>query len=195
MNIYQKINQVKQDLLGLQIKAETKGYNYMYIDLPKIEGAITKACDRAGLLTIVNFPEGRAEMAIINMDEAIEQVVISVPVDPSMVKINDKQPIQNVGGMMTYMRRYLYMAAFSISEHDPVEEKALEDAENPQPETPAERFSAEELQDRIAMLDYLSEIDPKAVEKLMAVKKVSSVDDLETSYIRKVYNAKQEPKA
>ena len=198
MNIYQKINQVRQELLQQRIKADKKGFNYNYIDLPQIEGPITEACGKVGLLNIFRFPEGRAELEIVDIDatERLFAITIPVSVEASMVKISDKQPIQNVGGMMTYMRRYLYMTAYAISEHDAVEEQvskdnAVQETTQHLEEQTAEKFSKEELQERLDMIDFLTQIDPKAVEKLIAVKKVSCVDELETSYIRKVYNAKK----
>ena len=81
-------------------------------------------------------------------------------------------------------------------ENRPIDDTGDDDDSNdPKSKDTNEKYSPEEIQERLDMIDFLTQIDPKAVEKLMTVKKVSSVDDLETSYIRKVYNAKQGAKA
>lgn len=199
MSVYQKLFTARNELAKMKFAAEKPGYNYKYMDLPQIESAVTEVCSRVGILPLMNFEDGNAVMTIVDTENEGD-IRFSVPVSADMVRINDKQPIQNVGGMITYMRRYLYMMAFAISEHDVVEEKVAEEkrTENAEElgkqiaeEFQKAKFSEEEMKERCDMIDYFVSLDPKAVEKLLKVKKVSTVDELDTAYLRKVYNAKQ----
>lgn len=203
MSIYQKLSLARQELAKKKIVADTKGYNYNYIDLPQIESAVSEACIKAGIIATMTFTD-RVKMIITDLEDNSTCCFESPIVDPSMAHINDKQPIQNVGGLMTYMRRYMYMMVFAISEHDAVEEVGSEQqknedakelgkkiAEKMKEEKVDKPMSEEELKERCDMIDFFVQLDPHAVEKLMKVKKVSSVDELDTEYLRKVYNAKK----
>ena len=203
MSVYQKLFNARNELAKTKFAADKPGFNYKYMDLPQIESAVTEVCSKVGLLPLMNFEDGNAVMTIVDTEE--EGVIFfTVPVSADMVRINDKQPIQNVGGMITYMRRYLYMMAFAISEHDAVEEvgseqKKNEDAkelgkkiaEKMKEEKVDKPMSEEELKERCDMIDFFVQLDPHAVEELMKVKKVSSVNELETDYLRKIYKAKK----
>ena len=203
MSIYQKLSLARQELAKKKIVADTKGYNYNYIDLPQIESAVSEACLKAGIIATMTF-NNAACMSISELEGDGMLMFESPLIDPAMVHINDKQPIQNVGGLMTYMRRYMYMMVFAISEHDAVEEvgseqKKNEDAkelgkkiaEKMKEEKVDKPMSEEELKERCDMIDFFVQLDPHAVEKLMKVKKVSSVGELETDYLRKIYKAKK----
>lgn len=202
MSVYQKLFSARNELAKSKFAADKPGFNFKYMDLPQIESAVTEVCSKTGLLPLMNFEDGNAVMTIIDTEEE-GTISFTVPVSVDMVRINDKQPIQNLGGLITYMRRYLYMMAFAISEHDAVEEKIAEEKRTENAEELGKQiaeefqkpevktFSEEEMKERCDMIDYFVELDPQAVEKILDVKKVSSVDELDTAYLRKVYNAKK----
>lgn len=203
MSVYQKLSLARQNLAKKKIVADATGYNYTYIDLPQIESAVSEVCQDVGIIATMTFAD-RVQMIITDLEDNSTCCFESPIVDPSIVHINDKQPIQNVGGLMTYMRRYMYMMAFAISEHDAVEEignkqqkeeearkLGKEIAEKMKEEKVDKPMSEEELKERCDIIDFFIQLDPHAVEKLMKVKKVSSVDELETDYLRKIYKAKK----
>lgn len=210
MNIYEKISAVRVALLKSGIAKEKSGAKnyYKYIDLPQIEGIITEECAKVGLLTIVDFPDGHASITAIDLENPMPKmelgygtqpssVTITVPCDSSMVDIQGSQPIQKVGGMMTYMRRYLYMTLFAISEHDAVEgigklsqETAndMEEIEKSKEETPSDPKRKE-------IIEKFNKDLPNYLEQLVAYKHAKSLDDFTTEFLEEIYKKKNPKKA
>lgn len=208
MNIYEKINAVRVALLKSGIAKEKSGAKnyYKYIDLPQIEGIITEECNKVGLITIVDFPDGHATITAIDLEwspnpstswQTPSSVMITIPCESSMVDIQGSQPIQKVGGMMTYMRRYLYMTLFAISEHDAVEgigklsqETAndMEEIEKSKEETPSDPKRKE-------IIEKFNKNLPNYLEQLVAYKHAKSLDDFTTEFLEEIYNKKNPKKA
>ena len=142
MNIYQKLQQARVDLQDMKLKktGRNKFANYDYYELSDFLPAINAICNKLGLFTNFNiFTNKGVEIAvvkIINIDKPEES--LSFTSKTKEVEIAKKadgsggaEPIQNLGGKTTYMRRYLYITAFEIAESDLVEKinKELEDQE------------------------------------------------------------------
>jgi hypothetical protein len=85
--------------------------------------------DEVGLTSIISFGKESADMRIINTDKPEEMIVIESPMSEANLK--GCHPVQNLGAVQTYIRRYLWVAALEIVEHDaldsskPVEEKKV----------------------------------------------------------------------
>lgn len=62
-----------------------------------------------------------AILDVYNLDD--EDDMIQLEKETSEVRLQAAQPIQNLGGRSTYMKRYLYMDLFEINENDKVEEE------------------------------------------------------------------------
>lgn len=62
-----------------------------------------------------------AILDVYNLDD--EDDMIQLEKETSEVRLQAAQPIQNLGGRSTYMKRYLYMDLFEINESDKVEEE------------------------------------------------------------------------
>lgn len=193
MNIFEKIDAVRIALLEAEMKKKKSAYSYKYIDLPQIEPNILEECHKVKMLTMVDFPQGFAVMKVYDLeaDSMNPALQISVPCEASLVDIKGSQPIQKVGGMMTYMRRYLYMQLFAISEHDSVEgigsaerEIAMENAEDDKKEVdPKVKEIADKLTNdfpdyAISLLAFAKKKHPQA----------TSLYDLEASYIQEAYD-------
>jgi len=132
MNIYQKLNKARTELQNLELKKS--GYNdyskYSYYELGDFLPAINAICDKLGLFTKFSIVSDRgkekAVLTVYNADEANEKVNFIVPT--AEVEIGKKkdgtggaEPIQNLGGKITYMRRYMLFNAFEMVESDSVE--------------------------------------------------------------------------
>ena len=198
MNIFKKINDVRVAIYKRAIGKDAKAFNYFYIDLPQIEGIITEECAKVGLLTVVDFPDGHATLTAYDTEaeegSLFPSVKISVPCDYTLVDIKGSQPIQKLGGMMTYMRRYLYMQMFAISEHDAVEGigKLSQDSANQSEPTPEPTPEVQEDIDpkRKELIEKFNKDLPNYLASLVAYKKVNSVDDFSTEFLEEVYNKK-----
>ena len=202
MNVFEKINAVRMAILNETLTKDKKAFNYNYIDLPQIEPIITKECNSVRLLTLVDFPQGVATMRIFDMEKPKEDgspdLIVTAPCDYTLVEIKGSQPIQKVGGMLTYMRRYLYMQVFAISEHDAVEgignlsqETANNKSETPKAEKKTESKTEQETDPkRKKLLEDFEKNLPDYLSQLVAYKKVNSVDDFDTDYLEGVYKKK-----
>lgn len=153
-NVYSKLLEARAKFLEAGVKK--KGVNtyaeFDYFRLDEIIPVKQSIFKEVGLADVISFGTECATLTIFNVDnpdETIEFMSQLAP-DESMIK----NPIQKVGAVQTYVRRYLYLLALDIVEADaieavtdkPVEEKAP--AKSTRPKTTEERQEiAEELID------------------------------------------------
>lgn len=136
-NIYQKLQEARVELQDMELKKS--GVNeyagYKYYELGDILPAINELCKKHGMLTefsITQTPisatavEDVARLIIRDTEKFGDKIEFQAPT--ATPKIGAKKdgsggadPIQNLGGKITYMRRYMLMTAFEIVESDMVE--------------------------------------------------------------------------
>lgn len=118
MNIFEKIQQVKVELMNSNIKksGENKFSGFKYFELADFLPTITKLCNDIKLFTAVSFNEELATLTIINAEKPEEMIDYSSPMKD--LELKGCNSVQALGGNETYSRRYLYMAAFDIVEAD-----------------------------------------------------------------------------
>lgn len=118
MNIYEKIQEVKSQLLKANLKkgGVNKFSNFTYYELTDILPTIIELCKEVKLFTAVTFTEEFAILRIINSEKTDEVVEYSSPM--RQLELKGCNQIQALGGVETYSRRYLYMCAFDITEND-----------------------------------------------------------------------------
>lgn len=79
------------------------------------------------ILTKIETEEGNwewkefAHLLVVNLDN--EEDTIELTKETANVNLQASQPIQNLGGKTTYMKRYMYMDLLEINENDKVEEE------------------------------------------------------------------------
>jgi len=117
MKIYKKLQEAR---LKLQSTPMTKsGANkfagYKYFELGDFIPAIQKICGEMGMCGVVNYTSENAFLTIHDTEED-GQVVFSSPMSSAALK--GCHEVQNLGAVQTYLRRYLWMTAFEIVEHD-----------------------------------------------------------------------------
>lgn len=100
-------------------KLSKSGHNkfagYDYFELGDFLPAINEIFSDLGLCSIVSFGKELATLTIIDTDSG-EEIVITSPMAEANLK--GCHPIQNLGAVETYSRRYLYVTALEIVEHD-----------------------------------------------------------------------------
>ena len=116
-NVYKRLQHCRAELKKLPIKesGENKFAGYKYMELGDCLPHIVDLCEVNGLCTIVSFQED-ATLTIINSDKPEEQIIFHSPM--STAELKGCHAIQNLGAVETYLRRYLYVNAFDIVEHD-----------------------------------------------------------------------------
>lgn len=118
MNIYEKIQNVKKKLLEANLKksGNNKFANYTYYELADFLPTIINLCVEEKLFTSVRFDDIFAFLDIINIEKPDEKVTYTSPM--RTLELKGANAVQALGGVETYSRRYLYMAAFDIVEND-----------------------------------------------------------------------------
>lgn len=119
-NIYGKLNAARKEFHGRDLKksGHNKFAGYKYFELGDFVTAGLECMANAGLCPVVSFEAEQAVMAIHEL-EGGGSIVISSP--RASASLKGCHPIQNLGAEETYQRRYLWMAALEIVEHDAVD--------------------------------------------------------------------------
>lgn len=133
MNLYIKLNNARYELQNLRLKKSglNKYSSYNYYELGDFLPAINSLCLKYDMTTRFNIiadkNSEKAILTIINSSEPQEKLEFISPT--AEVEIGKKkdgtggaEPIQNLGGKITYMRRYMLMTAFEMVESDRVEQ-------------------------------------------------------------------------
>jgi hypothetical protein len=79
------------------------------------------------LIGIVEFGKELAAIRILNTDDPRDSYLITSPMSSAALK--GCHEVQNLGAVQTYLRRYLWVAALEIVEHDAIDSsKPVEEA-------------------------------------------------------------------
>jgi len=118
MSVYQKLQSVKVILQEKNFKKT--GINthrdFKYFELTDFLPTIVIEFDTIGLCSYVSFDNDYAMLTIVDSEKPDERIVITSPMKEG--QIPRCTPMQNLGGVETYQRRYLYMSALDIVELD-----------------------------------------------------------------------------
>jgi ERF superfamily len=118
MNVYQRLNLAREDFHHAKLKksGHNKFAGYYYFELADFVVPALSIFKKFGLTPLISFGTDIAEMKIINSDKPEEMIVITSPMSEAALK--GCHPVQNLGAVQSYLRRYLWVAALEIVEHD-----------------------------------------------------------------------------
>lgn len=128
-NVYQKLQQCRVELQQTSLKksGNNKFAGFKYYELADFLPVINELFNNNGLFSQFNIIENVASLEIINAENPEEIIIFSSPTAEANIK--GTQPIQNLGGIHTYMKRYLYINALEIVENDLFDAKSGNDKE------------------------------------------------------------------
>lgn len=117
MSVYKKLIVARAKLRAKVLKksGHNKFAGYNYFELGDFLHPIMEIFDDVGLIGIVSFTKEQAELSIIDVDGGGE-IVITSPFGSAALK--GCHEVQNIGAVETYQRRYLWVTAMEIVEHD-----------------------------------------------------------------------------
>lgn len=117
-NVYQRLNDARSEFHSLQLKktGHNKFAGYYYFELGDFLIPALNVFRNHGLFANVSFDADKASMIIRNVDKPDEVVTIYSPMGSAALK--GCHEVQNIGAVETYQRRYLWVAALEIVEHD-----------------------------------------------------------------------------
>ena len=121
MNVYQKLNEAREMFHAAPIKKSglNKFAGYKYFELGDFVVPALQIFKLYGLTSVIRFGKEEAVMEIVNTEKPEEKVLVTSPMSTAALK--GCHEVQNLGAVQTYIRRYLWVAALEIVEHDALE--------------------------------------------------------------------------
>lgn len=143
MNIYEKLQSARLELQATKI--EKTGHNtfsnYYYMELADFLIPTQDLFQKHKLCGVVSFTKELATLTITDMEEMDRQIVITSPMGSANLKACHE--VQNIGAVETYQRRYLWVTAMEIVEHDALDATTGDDKQSPKDKvTPSEKIAA-----------------------------------------------------
>ncbi len=117
MSVYKKLQDARIKLQNTKLtkSGKNKFAGYEYFELGDFLPAVQKICNEVGLCGAVSYTNDLAYLNIYDV-ETNDCVVFTSPM--SKAELKGCHDVQNLGAVQTYLRRYLWTAAFEIVEHD-----------------------------------------------------------------------------
>jgi hypothetical protein len=118
MSVYKKLQEARIDLQSRPLKKSGRnkfaGFEYFELGdfLPTIQNIFTEK----GLCGAITFYTDIAILTIVDVDKPEDKIEFKSPM--STAELKGCHAIQNLGAVQTYLRRYLWVAAMEIVEHD-----------------------------------------------------------------------------
>lgn len=118
MSAHLKLMKARVKLQGIELKksGQNKFAGFSYFELGDFLPAIQSIFAEVGLCGVVSYATDYAYLRIYDVDKPADPIVITSPMAELVLK--GSHPIQNMGAIQTYQRRYLWMTALEIVEHD-----------------------------------------------------------------------------
>lgn len=120
MSVYKKLQEARCEMQKMSLSKSGKnnfaGYNYF--ELGDFLPAINDLFLEKGLCGVVSFTATLATLKVVDVEDG-SVVEFTSPMGSAALK--GCHEVQNVGAVETYQRRYLYVTALEIVEHDALE--------------------------------------------------------------------------
>jgi len=132
MSVHKKLMQARVKLQSIEMKKSglNKFAGYSYFELGDFIPHVQTIFNDLGLCGVVTFSTEYAQLCITDVDDGTV-IVITSPMAEANLK--GAHPIQNLGAVLSYQRRYLWMAALELVEGDPIDSAPPVEAPKPEP--------------------------------------------------------------
>jgi len=117
MSVHKKLMQARIELQGKTMSKSglNKFAGYSYFELSDFLPTVQQIFNSLGLCGVISFAPDVATLTITDVDGGGEIKITSPMAD---AQLKGCHPIQNLGAVETYTRRYLWVTAMEIVEHD-----------------------------------------------------------------------------
>jgi hypothetical protein len=105
----------------LKKSGHNKFAGYSYFELGDFIPTINSIFNEVGLCGVVSYDSEIASLTITDTDDGTNIIITSPMADANLKGCH---PIQNLGAVETYTRRYLWVTAMEIVEHDALDSSA-----------------------------------------------------------------------
>ena len=138
MSVHKKLMQARVKLLSTEMKksGQNKFAGYSYFELGDFIPHVQTIFNDLGLCGVVSFDSTYASLTITDVEDGTV-IVVTSPMAEANLK--GAHPIQNLGAVLSYQRRYLWMAAMELVEGDAIDSAPPVEAPKASPKpTPVE---------------------------------------------------------
>ena len=127
MSVYQKLNEARSQFHTLKLKKSglNKFAGYSYFELADFLIPALEVFKQHYLCAYISFANDLATMRIVDVTDG---TTIEITSPMSSAALKGCHEVQNLGAVQSYLRRYLWVTAMEIVEHD-----ALDSSEGPAP--------------------------------------------------------------
>ena len=148
--VYQKLQQARIKLQSTQLKksGHNKFAGYQYFELGDFLPTINQIFAELKLCSTVSFDENTATLKIFD-HEFGGLIRFTSPMAEAQLK--GCHPVQNLGATQTYLRRYLYVLALEIVEHDSLDATTGSEAPKSSKPVTVDVFDSMNDEDRAAI--------------------------------------------
>lgn len=117
MSAHKKLMEARMKLQGTKLikTGENRFAGYKYFELGDFLPDVQRIFSEVGLCGIVSFSTDIATLTITDMED---NSVVTITSPMSSAALKGCHEVQNLGAVQTYIRRYLWVAAMEIVEHD-----------------------------------------------------------------------------
>ena len=197
MNIYQKLNAARDEFHKTKLKktGHNKFANYYYFELGDFLIPALQIFRFYGITGVISFGKEEASMTIIDVDKPEDRIVINSPMSSAALK--GCHEVQNLGAVQTYLRRYLWVAALEIVEHDALDsspkltEEGVKKKGNAPVVTPRGGIGEDLPQDIKEFLTDLAASVTELVDQGMAKEALAMIDEQALEADQRVWLANQ----
>ena len=187
MSVHKKLMTARMRLQGTELKksGHNKFAGYQYFELGDFLPQINKIFHEEGLCGVVSYTKDYADLTITDTEDGT-----CLSISSPMVEANLKgaHAIQNLGAVETYQRRYLWMTAMEIVEHDALDSSApLKDEKQAPVISPRGGIGEDLPQDIKEFLQDLATSVTELVKSGKAVDALAMIDEQELESDQKVY--------
>lgn len=118
MSVYKKLNEARALFHANRLVKGGANQNRKYFELGDFLPLALDSFNKSGLAGVVSFKSDEATLTITDI-ETDKAITITTPFGSA--KLPNAHEIQNIGACQTYTRRYLWMTAMEVVEHDALE--------------------------------------------------------------------------
>lgn len=191
-NIYQKLTEARSEFakggFSKNGRNDFSGYNYFRLD--EILVRATEINAKIGICPVEYFTSENAVLTLVNVEDKEDTVQFAVPM--STAKLKGCHEVQNLGAVISYLRRYLYQNAYAVCEAEMVDSGEYPPEEEQKPKKPTLYEQAKKLSAFATWAKAQAEKNPEGVKDCLALYGFESIEGVTFDKIAAVTHAIQE---
>jgi hypothetical protein len=204
-NVYTKLNAARTELQRRELKksGRNKFAGYNYFELGDFLPVVQEIFAQIGLCGVVSYGSEEAALVITDTEKPESSIAIKTPM--SSAALRGAHDIQNLGAVQTYLRRYLWVTAMEIVEHDELDatlgapkdsakapagpEKVSQGRRSFRPGDSVAPAVEESVQRLLEIKAHDMGITPFGVKTILTICKAESIESIEDGKAKQIYDA------